>query len=77
MDEDEVEYRFFELLIETSEVFSRSRVMFFTFHGISMAFKKNLLSLLDESEDGKMYGKLNHVYTNFYIKICSFFMYMD
>jgi hypothetical protein len=43
-----VEYRSFELLIETSEVFSRSRVMICTFHGILMAFKKDELSLLDE-----------------------------
>jgi hypothetical protein len=70
MDKDEAEYRLFELLIEMSGGLSRSRVMICTFHGIWMAFKKDVLALLDESENGKMYGKLNHVHTNLYIPIC-------
>jgi hypothetical protein len=46
-DEDEAEYWLFESVIETSEVFSRSKVMICTFHGIWMAFKKDVLALLD------------------------------
>ena len=46
-DEDEEEYWLFESVIETSEVFSRSKVMICTFHGIWMAFKKDLLAVLD------------------------------
>jgi hypothetical protein len=33
-DEDEAEYWLFESVIETSEVFSRSKVLICTFHGI-------------------------------------------
>jgi hypothetical protein len=46
MDENNAEYWSFESLIETSEVFSRSRVMICTFHVIWMAFKKDVLALL-------------------------------
>ncbi len=51
-DEDEAEYQSFESVIEMSEVFARSKVMIWTFHGIWTAFKKDLLALLDESEHG-------------------------
>jgi hypothetical protein len=36
-----------------------------------MAFKKDLLALLDECEHGKIYGKLHHLYTNSYLPICT------
>jgi hypothetical protein len=74
-DEDEAEYRSFESVIETSKVFSRSKVMICTFCGIWMAFKKDLLALLDESEHGKIYGKLHDLYTNSYLPICSDIIY--
>jgi hypothetical protein len=45
-DEDEAEYRLFKSMIERSEVFSRSKVMICTFHGIWMAFKKDVLHYL-------------------------------
>jgi hypothetical protein len=70
-DEDEAEYRLFESVIEMSQVFSRSKVMICTFHGIWMAFKKDVLALLDESEHRKIYGKLHHLYTNSYLPIRS------
>jgi hypothetical protein len=59
-DEDEAEYRSFESVIETSEVFSRSKVMICTFHGVWMAFKKDVLAQLDESGHRKIYGKLHY-----------------
>jgi hypothetical protein len=74
-DEDEAEYWSFKSMIETSEVFSRSKVLICTFHGIWMAFEKDVLALLDESEHGKIYGMLNHLYTNSYLLICSNVMY--
>jgi hypothetical protein len=52
-DEDEAEYWLYETVIERSEVFSRSKVMICAFHGIWMAFKMDLLALLDESEHKK------------------------
>jgi hypothetical protein len=70
-DEDEAEYWSFESVIETSKVFSRSKVLICTFHGIWMAFKKDLLALLDECEHGKIYGKLHHLYMNSYLPICT------
>ncbi len=69
-DEDDAEYRSFESVIETSQVFSRSKVMICTFHTIWMAFKKDLLELLDECEHRKIYSKLYHVCMNSYLKIC-------
>ncbi len=65
-DKDEAEYRSFQSVIEMSKVFSRSKVLICTFHGIWMAFKKDLFALLDECEHGKIYGKLLHSYTNSY-----------
>jgi hypothetical protein len=62
-------------MIETSEVFSRSKVMIRTFYGIWMAFMKDVLALLDESEHGKIYGKLHCLYTNSYLQICSDVIY--
>ncbi len=69
-DEDDAEYRSFKSVIETSQVFSRSKVLICTFHAIWMAFKKDLLALLDECEHGKIYGKLYQVCRNSYLRIC-------
>jgi len=55
-DEDEAEYHSFEDLIQVTKEFSKSSVMLCTFHGIWMAFKKDLLTLLDECECGKLLG---------------------
>ena len=72
MDKDEAEYRSFEALIETTSDFKNSTVMLCTFHGVWMAFKKDLLTLLEDCDCGKVYGRLvystiNLVYTNLYI----------
>ncbi len=56
-DEDDTEYKSFESVIETVEEFQKSKVMLCTFHGIWMAFKKDLLPLLDVCKYGKLYGK--------------------
>jgi hypothetical protein len=56
-DEDDAEYKSFESVIETVEEFCKSKVMLYTFHGIWMAFKKDLLPLLDVCKHGKLYGK--------------------
>jgi hypothetical protein len=74
-DEDEVEYRSFKSVIETSKIVSRSKVLICTFHGIWMAFKKDLLALLDEYEHGKIYGKLHNLNMNSYLPICIPFIY--
>jgi len=42
-DKDEAEYRSFEALIVTTSDVKQSTVMLFTFHGVWMAFKKDLL----------------------------------
>ncbi len=55
-DEDEAEYRSFEDLIQITKEFSKSSVMLCTFHGIWMAFKKDLITLLDECACGKLIG---------------------
>ena len=55
-NEDEAEYRSFEDLIQVTKEFSKSSVMLCTFHGIWMAFKKDLLTLLDECTCGKLLG---------------------
>ena len=56
-DEDEAEYRSFESVIETTSDFQNSKVMLCTFHGVWMAFKKDLLTLLEDCEHGKVYGR--------------------
>ena len=56
---DDVEYKSFESVIESIDDFKRSTVMLCTFHGIWLAFKKDLLPLLlDQCQYGKLYGKL-------------------
>jgi hypothetical protein len=55
-NEDEAEYRSFESVIETSSDFKHSNVMLCTFHGVWMAFKEDLLTLLEDCECGKVYG---------------------
>ncbi len=46
-DEDNAEYKLFESVIETVEEFRKSKVIWCIFHGFWMAFKKDLLPLLD------------------------------
>ena len=70
-DEDEAEYKSFEALIETTSDFKQSTVMLCTFHGIWMAFKKDLLTLLEDCECGKVYGK----YTFFIVSIGIYKLY--
>jgi hypothetical protein len=55
-DEDEAEYASFEALIKTTSDFKQSTVMLCTFHGVWMAFKKDLLTLLENCVCGKVYG---------------------
>ncbi len=57
-DKDEAAYRSFEALIETTSDFKQSTVMLCTFHGVWMAMKKDLLTLLEDCDCGKVYGKL-------------------
>jgi len=72
-DKDEAEYTSFEALIETTSDFKQSTVMLCTFHGVWMAFKKDLLTLLEDCDCGKVYGNFlslvyQFVYTNeFYL----------
>ena len=56
-DKDDAEYKSFESDIESIDDFKRSTVMLCTFHGIWLAFKKDLLPLLDQCQYGKLYGK--------------------
>jgi hypothetical protein len=82
-DEDEAEYRSFESVIETTSDFQNSKVMLCTFHGVWMAFKKDLLTLLEDCEHGKVYGKIgvivlyicnrisNYICTNWYLSVYS------
>jgi len=66
-DEDEAECRSFEDLIEVTKEFSNSSVMLCTFHGIWMAFKKDLVTLLDECDCGKLLGMCVHiVFSNYF-----------
>ncbi len=56
-DEDKAEYRSFEALIEiTSDFITQSTVMLCTYHGVWVAFKKDLLTLLEDCECGKVYS---------------------
>ncbi len=55
-DKDDAEYRSFESLIDTLDIFAKSTVMLCTFHAIWMPFKKDLLPLLDDCLHGKVYG---------------------
>ncbi len=57
-DKDDAEYKSFESVIESIDDFKRSMVMLCNFHGIWLAFKKDLLPLLDQCQYGKLYGKL-------------------
>jgi hypothetical protein len=68
-DKDEAEYRSFEALIKTPSDFKQSTVMLCTFHDVWMAFKKGLLTLLEECYCGKVYSKLVYLHTNFYNRI--------
>ncbi len=57
-DKDEAEYRSFESLIKTCSDFKQSTVFLCSFHGVWIAFKKDLLTLLEDCECGKVYGTL-------------------
>ena len=59
-DEDEAEYKSFESLIEMTSDFKQSTVMLCTFHGVWMAFKKDLLTLLEDCDCGKIFRKSIH-----------------
>ncbi len=67
-DKDEAEYRSFESLIKTTSDFKQSTVMLCTFHGVWMAFKKYLLTLLEDCECGKVYGTLVSCCISSYIR---------
>ncbi len=69
-DKDEAEYRSFEALIKTTSDFKQSTVMLCTFHGVWMAFKKDLLTLLEDCDCGKVYGKSVYCCLNWYIQTC-------
>ena len=56
-DKDDAEYKSFESLIKTTDLFEKSKVMLCTFHAILMPFKKDLSPLLDKCANGKIYGK--------------------
>jgi len=66
-DQDEAEYRSVEALIETTSDFKQSTVMLCTFHGVWMAFKKDLLTLLEDCDCGKVYGNFLYCSINWYI----------
>ena len=57
-DEDDAEYRSsFEAVIKSMKEFKKSTVMLCTFHGIWMAFKKDLISLLSNCQHGQVLGE--------------------
>ena len=68
-DKDEAEYTSSEALIETTSDFRQSTVMLCTFHGVWMAFKKDLLTLLEDCDCGKIYGNYFYFSINWYIRI--------
>jgi len=55
-DEEDAEYRSFESLIKTHEIFQSSNVMLCTFHAIWLPFKRDIYHLLPskKSKDGKL-----------------------
>jgi hypothetical protein len=67
-DKDEAEYRSFEALIKTTSDFEQSTVMLCTFHGVWMAFKKDLLTLLENCDCGNVYGTSVSHCINWYIQ---------
>jgi hypothetical protein len=56
-DEDTSQYKPFESLISTTNIFNLSKVMICTFHGIWMAFKKAIYSNYKKSNFAPIYGK--------------------
>jgi hypothetical protein len=62
------EYRSFESLIETTSDFKQSTVMLCTFHGVWVAFKKDLLTLPEDCECGNVYGTSVSRCINSYIR---------
>jgi hypothetical protein len=57
IEEDDVKYKSFKSDVETMDEFKDSKVMLCTFYGIWMAFKKDLITLLDNTPHGKLTGK--------------------
>ena len=55
-DEEDAEYRSFESLIKTHEIFHSSYVMLCTFHAIWQPFKRDIYHLLPstKAKDGKL-----------------------
>ena len=61
-DEEDAEYRSFEAVIKSMKEFQKSTVMLCTFHGIWMAFKKDLISLLSNCQHGQVLGEYLKLY---------------
>ena len=61
-DEEDAEYRSFEAVIKSMKEFQKSTVMLCTFHGIWMAFKKDLISLLSDCQHGQVLGEYLKLY---------------
>ena len=61
-NEDDAEYQSFESVIKSMKEFQKSTVMLCTFHGIWMAFKKDLISSLSDCQHGQVLGE--------YLKLC-------
>ena len=67
-DEEDAEYRSFEALIATNDIFKSSKVMLCIFHAIWQPFKRDIYSLLPKksakgkpielTEVGSQWGKL-------------------
>ncbi len=71
-DEDDALYKSFESVIETNKYFKQSTVMLCTFHGIWMAYKKDL-PLLNACRSGKLYGELTNSLYNLNVFVCMFY----
>ncbi len=65
-DEDKSEYEPFELAIETTNDFQKSKVMLCTFHAIWMAFKTDLYPILDGIEHGDVLSERIYFYSIVY-----------
>ena len=72
-DEDDALYKSFESVIETNKYFKQSTVMLCTFHGIWMAYKKDMLPLLNACRSGKLYGELMNLLYNLNVFVRIFY----
>ena len=57
-DEDTSQFKPFESLITTTNIFKLSKVMICTFHGIWMAFKKAIFLNYGKSKYAPIYGEI-------------------